>query len=44
MATKKLCIELEEVALQKGGQEWKKVCDEADEYFDPEYEADSAVS
>ena len=41
---KKLCIELEDAALQEGGQEWKKVCDEADEYFDLKYEADSAVS
>ena len=40
----KLRIELEDAALQKGGQEWKKVCDEADEYFDLEYEADSTVS
>ena len=40
---KKLCIELEDAALQEGGQEWKKVCDEVDEYFDLEYEADSAV-
>ena len=41
---KKLCIELEYAALQEGGQEWKKVHDEADEYFDLEYEVDSAVS
>ena len=41
---KKLCIELEDAALQEGGQEWKKVCDDADEYFDLEYEADSAVT
>ena len=41
---KKLCIKLEDAALQEGSQEWKKVCDEADEYFDLEYEADSAVS
>ena len=41
---KKLCIELEDAASQEGGQEWKKVCDEADDHFDLEYEADSAVS
>ena len=41
---KKLCIELEDAALQEGGQEWKKVCDEVDEYFDLEYEVDSTVS
>ena len=41
---KKLRIELEDAASQEGGQEWKKVCDEADEYFDLEYEADSTVS
>ena len=29
---KKLCSELEDAALQEGGQEWKKVCDEVDEY------------
>ena len=41
---KKLCIELEDAALQEGDQELKKVCDEADEYFDLKYEADSVVS
>ena len=41
---KKLCIEFENAALQEGGQEWKKVCDEVDEYFDLEYDADSTVS
>ena len=41
---KKLHIELEDAALQEGGQEWKKVCDEADEYFNLEYKADSAGS
>ena len=41
---KKLCSELEDTALQEGGQEWKKVCDEVDEYLDLEYEADNAVS
>ena len=41
---KKLHIKLEDAALQEGGQEWKKVCDEVDEYFDLKYEADSAVS
>ena len=41
---KKLHIELEDAALQEGGYKWKKVCDEADEYFDLEYEADSTVS
>ena len=41
---KKLHIELEDAALQEGGQEWKKVCDEVDEYFDLEYEVDSTVS
>ena len=41
---KKLHIELEDAALQEGDPEWKKVCDEADEYLDLKYEADSAVS
>ena len=41
---KKLHIELEDAALQEGGQEWKKVCDDVDEHFDLKYEADSAVT
>ena len=35
---------MEDAASQEGGQEWKKVCDEVDEYFDLEYEVDSTVS